>query len=194
MIEAFNLLKEEEGAQFVVREARWKQLVKLVAPDISNSHRELLLRISDDEQKSFIGEQWVPAMLEGLGRRPRSGALRVLTLELVICNGPRGSRPLFLLQSDKVLKTYSFCLCCSLCQVCYGQLFMAIWYQAEPSRENMSSCSQHRTRKASLVIRLLWAVWLCTQSSRLSCSVSAWDESASSWLSFIILDSTCSDD
>lgn len=58
MLEAFNLLKEEEGAQFVVREARWKQLVKLVAPDISNSHRELLLRISDDEQKGFVGEQW----------------------------------------------------------------------------------------------------------------------------------------
>ncbi|XP_032041610.1 two pore calcium channel protein 2-like isoform X2 [Aythya fuligula] len=57
MIEAFNLLKEEEGAQPVVREARWKQLVKLVAPDISNSHRELLLRISDDEQKGFIDKK-----------------------------------------------------------------------------------------------------------------------------------------
>ncbi|KAM9562192.1 two pore channel protein 2-like [Guaruba guarouba] len=57
MIEAFNLLKEEEGAQFVVREARWKQLVKLVAPDTSNSHRELLLHISDDEQKGFIDKK-----------------------------------------------------------------------------------------------------------------------------------------
>eukprot|EP00076_Gallus_gallus_P018646 XP_015138848.1 two-pore calcium channel 3 isoform X1 [Gallus gallus] len=57
MIEAFNLLKEEEGTQFVVREAMWKQLVKLVAPDISNSHRELLLRISDDEQKGFIDKK-----------------------------------------------------------------------------------------------------------------------------------------
>ncbi|XP_052639875.1 uncharacterized protein LOC128140339 isoform X1 [Harpia harpyja] len=57
MIEAFNLLKEEEGAQFVVREARWKQLVKLVAPDISNSHRELLLCISDNEQKGFIDKK-----------------------------------------------------------------------------------------------------------------------------------------
>ncbi|KAK2520248.1 hypothetical protein Q9233_011588 [Columba guinea] len=57
MLEAFNLLKEEEGAQFVVREARWKQLVKLVAPDISNSHRELLLRISDDEQKGFVDKK-----------------------------------------------------------------------------------------------------------------------------------------
>ncbi|XP_027549220.1 two pore calcium channel protein 2-like isoform X2 [Neopelma chrysocephalum] len=57
MIEAFNLLKEEEGEQLVVREARWKQLVKLVAPDISNSHRELLLRISDDEQKGFVDKK-----------------------------------------------------------------------------------------------------------------------------------------
>ncbi|POI32073.1 hypothetical protein CIB84_004175, partial [Bambusicola thoracicus] len=57
MIEAFNLLKEEEGTQFVVREAQWKQLVKLVAPDISKSHRELLLRISDDEQKGFIDKK-----------------------------------------------------------------------------------------------------------------------------------------
>lgn len=74
MIEAFNLLKEEEGAQFVVREACWKQLVKLVAPDISNSHRELLLCISDNEQKGFIGEQWGTAMPKGLGRSPGSGA------------------------------------------------------------------------------------------------------------------------
>uniref|UniRef100_A0A8D2NMS2 Ion transport domain-containing protein n=1 Tax=Zosterops lateralis melanops TaxID=1220523 RepID=A0A8D2NMS2_ZOSLA len=57
MIEAFNLLKEEEGEQFVVREARWKQLVKLVAPDTSSSHRELLLCISDDEQKGFVDKK-----------------------------------------------------------------------------------------------------------------------------------------
>ncbi|XP_031960277.1 two pore calcium channel protein 1-like isoform X4 [Corvus moneduloides] len=57
MIEAFNLLKEKEGEQFVVREARWKQLVKLVAPDTSSSHRELLLRISDDEQKGFVDKK-----------------------------------------------------------------------------------------------------------------------------------------
>lgn len=69
MIEAFNLLKEEEGTQFVVREALWKQLVKLVAPDISNSHRELLLRISDDEQKGFIGEQCSP-LCSGTGEEP----------------------------------------------------------------------------------------------------------------------------
>lgn len=92
MIEAFNLLKEEEGAQPVVREARWKQLVKLVAPDISNSHRELLLRISDDEQKGFIGEQW-GLLCSGTGKEPggqEPADLRVLALDLV-CNGPRGT-------------------------------------------------------------------------------------------------------
>uniref|UniRef100_A0A8C3TT85 Ion transport domain-containing protein n=1 Tax=Catharus ustulatus TaxID=91951 RepID=A0A8C3TT85_CATUS len=57
MVEAFNLLKEQEGEQFVVKEAQWKQLVKLVAPDTSSSHRELLLRISDDEQKGFVDKK-----------------------------------------------------------------------------------------------------------------------------------------
>lgn len=88
MIEAFNLLKEEEGEQFVVREARWKQLVKLVAPDTSNSHRELLLRISDDEQKGFIGEQW--GLGRGRGQNPDPS--RGLALGFLICNGPRGTQ------------------------------------------------------------------------------------------------------
>lgn len=81
MIEAFNLLKEEEGEQFVVREAQWKQLVKLVAPDTSSSHRELLLRISDDEQKGFVGEQW------GLGRRQGPDPSRGLALGFLSCSG-----------------------------------------------------------------------------------------------------------
>uniref|UniRef100_A0A8C6IZ82 Ion transport domain-containing protein n=1 Tax=Melopsittacus undulatus TaxID=13146 RepID=A0A8C6IZ82_MELUD len=50
-------MKRRKMIEFVVREARWKQLVKLVAPDTSNSHRELLLRISDDEQKGFIDKK-----------------------------------------------------------------------------------------------------------------------------------------
>ncbi|XP_028580772.2 two pore channel protein 2-like isoform X1 [Podarcis muralis] len=57
MIEAFNLLKVKEEAEFVVKEDRWKRLVKLVAPDISTSHRELLLRICDEEQKGFVDKK-----------------------------------------------------------------------------------------------------------------------------------------
>ncbi|CAM4652963.1 unnamed protein product [Lepidochelys kempii] len=57
MVEAFNILKVKEGTEFVVKEAQWKQLVKLVAPDISTSHRELLLRVSDDEQKGYVDKK-----------------------------------------------------------------------------------------------------------------------------------------
>lgn len=49
-------MKVKEGEEFVVKEDRWKRLVKLVAPDISASHRELLLRICDEEQKGYVGE------------------------------------------------------------------------------------------------------------------------------------------
>uniref|UniRef100_A0A8C3EPM9 Ion transport domain-containing protein n=1 Tax=Corvus moneduloides TaxID=1196302 RepID=A0A8C3EPM9_CORMO len=75
MIEAFSLLKEEEGEQFVVREARWKQLVKLVAPDTSSSHRELLLRISDDEQKGFVDKKSFVQLAELL-------SMQVVTLKI----------------------------------------------------------------------------------------------------------------
>nr|XP_056708672.1 two pore channel protein 1-like [Euleptes europaea] len=57
MIEAFNLLKIKEGTEFVVKEDKWKSLIKLVAPDISTSHRELLLRISDEEQKGHVDKK-----------------------------------------------------------------------------------------------------------------------------------------
>uniref|UniRef100_A0ABM5FHA5 Two pore channel protein 2-like n=1 Tax=Pogona vitticeps TaxID=103695 RepID=A0ABM5FHA5_9SAUR len=57
MIEAFNLLNVKEGAAFVVKEGQWKHLVKLVAPGISASHRELLLRISDEEQKGWVDKK-----------------------------------------------------------------------------------------------------------------------------------------
>uniref|UniRef100_A0A8D0C9D8 Ion transport domain-containing protein n=1 Tax=Salvator merianae TaxID=96440 RepID=A0A8D0C9D8_SALMN len=57
MIEAFNLLKVKEGTEFVVKEDQWKCLVKLVAPDITTSHRELLLRISDEEQKGYVDKK-----------------------------------------------------------------------------------------------------------------------------------------
>ncbi|XP_019371642.1 PREDICTED: two pore calcium channel protein 2-like isoform X1 [Gavialis gangeticus] len=57
MVEAFNILKVKEGSEFVVKESQWKQVVKLVAPEISTSHRELLLRISDDEQKGYVDKK-----------------------------------------------------------------------------------------------------------------------------------------
>ncbi|XP_030051782.1 two pore calcium channel protein 1 isoform X2 [Microcaecilia unicolor] len=54
MVDAFNILKVKENTEFVVKEDRWKKLVKLVAPDISNAHRELLLRVSDDKQTGHV--------------------------------------------------------------------------------------------------------------------------------------------
>ncbi|XP_069743761.1 two pore segment channel 3 isoform X2 [Narcine bancroftii] len=57
MIEAFNLMKTKNGTEFVVLEEHWRQLVKLVAPEIPSSHRELLWRVLDDEQKGFIGRE-----------------------------------------------------------------------------------------------------------------------------------------
>ncbi|CAI9173911.1 unnamed protein product [Rangifer tarandus platyrhynchus] len=54
MTEAFNILKVKVGTAFVVKEARWRQLVKVVAPDISSSHLELLLRISDEGQTGHV--------------------------------------------------------------------------------------------------------------------------------------------
>ncbi|XP_041418615.1 two pore calcium channel protein 1 [Xenopus laevis] len=54
MVNAFNTLKVKEGSEFVIRDDKWKELVKLVAPDISNSHRELLLRVSDEEQNGYV--------------------------------------------------------------------------------------------------------------------------------------------
>lgn len=103
MIEAFNLLKEEEGAQFVVREARWRQLVKLVAPDISKSHQELLLRISDDEQKGFVGEQWQGhCCAQGIGEEPRVKSLMFQGFWLVVWNGPRETIRAPLLASHQI--------------------------------------------------------------------------------------------
>ncbi|ETE60402.1 Two pore calcium channel protein 1, partial [Ophiophagus hannah] len=57
MIEAFNLLKVKERDEFVIQQDQWKILVKMVAPHISASHRELLLRISDEEQKGYIDKK-----------------------------------------------------------------------------------------------------------------------------------------
>ncbi|XP_018428489.1 PREDICTED: two pore calcium channel protein 1-like [Nanorana parkeri] len=56
MAEAFNALKVKEGSDFVITETTWNKLVKLVAPDISNSHRELLLRVSKEENQRYVGK------------------------------------------------------------------------------------------------------------------------------------------
>ncbi|XP_072912060.1 two pore segment channel 3 isoform X1 [Hemitrygon akajei] len=57
MTEAFNILKTKNGTEFAVQDSQWRQLVKLVAPEIPSSHRELLWRVLDDEQKGFIGKE-----------------------------------------------------------------------------------------------------------------------------------------
>ncbi|CAK7296961.1 Two pore calcium channel protein 1 [Vulpes lagopus] len=54
MIEAFNILKVKVGTEFVVTEAQWKRLAKIVMPHISSPHLELLLRISDEGQKGHV--------------------------------------------------------------------------------------------------------------------------------------------
>ncbi|XP_069351117.1 two pore calcium channel protein 1-like [Eulemur rufifrons] len=54
MIEAFNILKVKVGPEFVVGEARWRRLVRTVAPDMSHGHLELLLRISDEGQTGHV--------------------------------------------------------------------------------------------------------------------------------------------
>lgn len=79
------------------------------------------------------------------------------------------------LQIALVLKGCSFCLCCNLRYVRCGWLFVAVWHQAKLTMENGTSCSQHRTKKASLVIRFLPAVWLPTRSSGAVCSALAGD-------------------
>ncbi|XP_077138990.1 two pore channel protein 2-like isoform X1 [Ranitomeya variabilis] len=57
MADAFNALKVQEGSEFVISESTWLKLVKLVAPDISNSHRELLLRVSKEDNQRYVGKE-----------------------------------------------------------------------------------------------------------------------------------------
>ncbi|KAL0620150.1 Two pore calcium channel protein 1 [Plecturocebus cupreus] len=54
MIAAFNVLKVKVGIEFVVKEAQWRRLAQVVAPDMSSAHLELLLRISDEGQKGHV--------------------------------------------------------------------------------------------------------------------------------------------
>lgn len=57
MMEAFNILKVKVGTEFVVMEARWRRLARTVMPHISSPHLELLLRISDEGQKGYVGKK-----------------------------------------------------------------------------------------------------------------------------------------
>ncbi|KAM3931569.1 two pore channel protein 2-like [Leptodactylus fuscus] len=57
MAEAFNTLKVQEGSEFVIPETPWLKLVKLVAPDISNSHRQLLLKVSKEDNQRYVGKE-----------------------------------------------------------------------------------------------------------------------------------------
>lgn len=54
MARAFAVL--QEGAEPVVIQERWNQLVRLVRPDISNAHRELLWNVCDDKNQGTIGK------------------------------------------------------------------------------------------------------------------------------------------
>ncbi|XP_074521541.1 two pore segment channel 3 [Halichoeres trimaculatus] len=58
MVRAFAVLQEhrEEGAEPVVSQANWNQVVRLVQPDISNAHRELLWSVSDHNNQGCIGK------------------------------------------------------------------------------------------------------------------------------------------
>uniref|UniRef100_A0A8P4G0D7 Ion transport domain-containing protein n=1 Tax=Dicentrarchus labrax TaxID=13489 RepID=A0A8P4G0D7_DICLA len=56
MARAFAVLQEhrEEGGQPVVSQANWNQMVRLVQPDISNAHRELLWSVADDKNQGKV--------------------------------------------------------------------------------------------------------------------------------------------
>uniref|UniRef100_A0A3B4WSP2 Two pore segment channel 3 n=1 Tax=Seriola lalandi dorsalis TaxID=1841481 RepID=A0A3B4WSP2_SERLL len=58
MVRAFAVLQEqrEEGGGPVVTQANWNQVVRLVQPDISNAHRELLWSVCDDNNQGSIGK------------------------------------------------------------------------------------------------------------------------------------------
>ncbi|KAI3352688.1 hypothetical protein L3Q82_020154 [Scortum barcoo] len=54
MVRAFAVLQEqqEEGGELVVSQASWNQVVRLVRPDISNAHRELLWSVCDNRTRA----------------------------------------------------------------------------------------------------------------------------------------------
>lgn len=58
MVRAFSVLQEQRDgeAEPVVSQANWNQVVRLVQPDISNAHRELLWSVSDPKGHGCIGK------------------------------------------------------------------------------------------------------------------------------------------
>lgn len=58
MCRAFSVLQEPcgEGGESVVTQTKWNHLVKLVKPNISTGHRELLWSVLDDQKKGYIGK------------------------------------------------------------------------------------------------------------------------------------------
>ncbi|XP_062244243.1 two pore segment channel 3 [Platichthys flesus] len=58
MVRAFTVLQEPrgEGVEPGVTQANWNQVVRLVRPDMSNAHRELLWSVSDNKNQGFIGK------------------------------------------------------------------------------------------------------------------------------------------
>lgn len=58
MCRAFSLLQEAwgESGEPVVTQAKWNHLIKLVKPNISIAHRELLWSVLDDQKKGHIGQ------------------------------------------------------------------------------------------------------------------------------------------
>ncbi|XP_036389111.1 two pore segment channel 3 [Megalops cyprinoides] len=56
MVRAFRVLQETWGGEPGITQARWNQLVRMVQPGLSNSHRELLWCVSDVDKKGYIGK------------------------------------------------------------------------------------------------------------------------------------------
>ncbi|XP_051528012.1 two pore calcium channel protein 1-like [Myxocyprinus asiaticus] len=58
MCRAFSVLQETlgDGGEPVVTQPKWNHLVKLVKPNISDAHRELLWSVLDDQNKGHIGK------------------------------------------------------------------------------------------------------------------------------------------
>ncbi|KAK5926073.1 hypothetical protein CgunFtcFv8_021675 [Champsocephalus gunnari] len=57
MVRAFAVLQDQrEGREPAVNQANWNQLVRLVQPDVSNAHRELLWSVCDNNNQGHIGK------------------------------------------------------------------------------------------------------------------------------------------